>query len=489
MLSAASLSVYALIHGGLTPSIAFTTIAVLSQIEVTLSILPELFSDSLESIVSLSRIEKYLNAPERVPHSDPSDDQIEFVAASIAWPSDAEDDEPDRFVLRDISISFPPHELSVISGKTGSGKSLLLAAILGEIDKVSGMIRRPVPPTPSERFDSTATRGNWILPTAVAFVAQIPWIENASVQDNILFGLPLDKGRYSKTVKVCALEPDLELLPDGDQTEVGGSGINISGGQRWRIAFARALYSRAGILVLDDIFSAVDANVGRQLFEEALTGELGTGRTRILATHHVHLCLPRTKYTVLVGEDGTISHAGLVEDLKRTGSLDEILKVEENHNASNQKVEDVDENKKGDDDTLTLKKILSHRSAVSAQVDNSGVDTKGKLQPRKFVEDEKRETGAIKMEVYKDYFKESGALYYWIPLLLCFSSSSFLDIARSWWVKLWTGNSQTEAQVTYFSHRILLQTPMSNINASFDTAESQSTGDLGYWLGVYLGLR
>ena len=103
--------------------------------------------------------------------------------------------------------------------------------------------------------------------------------------------------------------------------------VNLSGGQKWRISFARALYSRAGILLLDDIFSSVDAQVGRQLFEDALIGELGIGRTRILVTHHLRLCLPRAKYLVILSE-GTISHASLVEDLKGMYNLGQILKVE-----------------------------------------------------------------------------------------------------------------------------------------------------------------
>src|SRR6185436_16738598 len=108
-----------------------------------------------------------------------------------------------------------------------------------------------------------------------------PWIENASLKDNILFGLPLLPERYEAVLDACALKQDLEILEDGDQTEIGANGINLSGGQRWRVTLARALYSRAGILVMDDIFSAVDAHVGRWIFEKALTGELSDGRTRV----------------------------------------------------------------------------------------------------------------------------------------------------------------------------------------------------------------
>ena len=251
MLSAVSLTVYAVLHQDLSASVAFTTLTVMGTLEATLAVLPELISDGLEAWVSVKRIDKYLQSPERDDYLSVGL-SIAFEHASIAWPSDSKE-ESDRFVLRDINLNFPSSELSVITGPTGSGKSLLLAAILGEADRLSGHIRVPEPP-PRERFDYKANKSDWIIKSAIAFVAQIPWIENASIKNNVLFGLPFDAGRYKKTISCCALEKDLEMLPEGDQTDIGANGINLSGGQKWRISFARALYSRAGILVLDDIF-------------------------------------------------------------------------------------------------------------------------------------------------------------------------------------------------------------------------------------------
>ena len=414
MLSAASLTAYTLLHGQLSPSIAFTTIAIFAQIEGQLAILPELTTDALDAWVSINRIEKYLEAPEKVDCTVPSD-AVSFENASIAWPSDSQEADADRFILRDINLRFPNKELSVISGKTGSGKSLLLAAILGEVDKISGSIKVPKGPSLQDRYDHKATRGNWIIDSAIAFVAQIPWIENASIKDNILFGLPFDAGRYRSVLSACALEKDLEMLPDGELTDIGANGINLSGGQRWRVSFARALYSRAGILILDDIFSALDAHVGRHLFEEALTGELGVGRTRILVTHHVGLCLPKTKYSVSLGE-GTVEYAGLVDDLERMGSLSKILEREGNGSNDDTKGLLNVEGAHGD----ALAKVISRHSQQSVIIDDGGTDGKGKLQPKKFIEDEKRETGSIKLGHYKEYITTSGGLKLWGPLFLCF---------------------------------------------------------------------
>ena len=324
MLSAISLAVYAVLNGELSASIAFTTIYVMSSLETSFAVLPELIADGLEAWVSVQRIDEYLDS-EEVPGYLISGNAVAFENATVAWPSESKEDDHSHFQLKNINVQFPNQELSIISGKTGSGKSLLLAAILGEAEKLAGSIEVPKAPAAESRFDYKANESNWIIEPAIAFVAQTPWIENASIRNNILFGLPFDPSRYKKVISCCALEKDLDILPDGEMTDIGANGINLSGGQRWRISFARSLYSRAGILVLDDIFSAVDAHVGRQLFERALTGELGEGRTRILVTHHTGLCLPRAKYTVILGE-GTVQHAGFVEDLRHSGVLDEVMK-------------------------------------------------------------------------------------------------------------------------------------------------------------------
>lgn len=147
-------------------------------------------------------------------------DKIAFTEASVAWPADSQELDPDRFVLRNLNLEFPRGELSVITGRTGAGKSLLLAALLGEVDKLSGKIEMPRPPEPDSRFDKNANNANWIIDSAVAFVAQIPWIENATIKDNILFGLPFDEKRYKLVLNVCALEKDLQMLDDGDMTDM-----------------------------------------------------------------------------------------------------------------------------------------------------------------------------------------------------------------------------------------------------------------------------
>lgn len=412
-LSAVSLTVYAWLNGTLLPSVAFVSLGVFRALEVTLSVIPELTTDALDAWTSVKRIEEYLKSPE-IENFASEAKEVTFDNASLAWPADEQLDDDERFVLRNITVTFPKGELSVISGKTGAGKSLMLAAVLGEVDLLSGSVSLPKAPKLEDRKDAKATRDNWIIPEAIAYVAQIPWIENASIRDNIEFGLPHDEERYNKTIDVCALRKDLEVLSDGENTEIGANGINLSGGQKWRVTLARAIYSRAGILVLDDIFSAVDAHVGRHIFEKCLTGELAAGRTRILVTHHVALCQPKTKYLVELG-DGTVLNAGLLSELESDGTLELIkshqetpaeIREDENTTAVNSQEpsDDETEDQNGDDGN-TLKKVLSKQP-----------------EARKFVEDEKIEKGAIKSHVYSVYLRESGGVAFWIGCISIFTS-------------------------------------------------------------------
>jgi ABC-type multidrug transport system fused ATPase/permease subunit len=442
MLSAASIVTYALIHGSLEPSVAFTTISVLGKIEMTLSYLPELTTDGLDAWVSIKRIAEYLNAPDKEIVTVPGE-KISFEDATIAWPTDEISDE--TFQLRKMNLDFPRGELSVISGKTGSGKSLILSALLGEVEVLDGKITLPKSPSVAERNDKAANKGNWILPSAVAYVPQIPWIENCSLKDNVLFGLPYDESRYKEVIQACALQKDLEILVDGDRTEIGPRGINLSGGQCWRLTLARALYSRAGILVLDDIFSAVDAHVGKHIFENALTGSICEGRTRILVTHHVALCLPKTNYEVHLG-DGVVDYAGTVEDLERSGILGTVLEDSEAIDDTDDGIEDALEaiSRKISHSSRTLSQVSRHTSpllrkpsrrrlsvtslrSVEAFRDGPEADVP---EIKKFVEDEQIETGHVDFRIYKIYLKACGGAGFWCLAIFMFAAYEILLLGR-----------------------------------------------------------
>ncbi|KAJ1327578.1 ATP-binding cassette subfamily C (CFTR/MRP) member 1 [Microdochium nivale] len=481
MLAAVSLAVYAYVHGSLLPSVAFVSLGVFKALEVTLSIIPELTTDALDAWVSVKRIDAYLNSAE-VTKTSKDSDEISFDNASIAWPSDNTEEDPDRFVLQKMNLTFPKGELSVVSGKTGSGKSLLLASILGEVDVLSGSMSVPRAPAVEDRHDHKANKDNWYIPGSIAFVAQIPWIENATVKDNILFGLPLDEERYTTTVEVCALKKDIDMFSDGDRTEIGANGINLSGGQKWRITLARAIYSRAGILVLDDIFSAVDAHVGRHIFEKCLTGVLGDGRTRILVTHHVALCESRTKYLVELG-DGGILNAGFIDELQEDGILTKI----KSHEPFGQNIQEEE------DQTAVNSEEVSIDETHGAPL----VKAPSKLaEARKFVEEETRERGSIKKKVYATYLSDSGGWPFWSGAAFLFFLVMALGLGRSWWLKLWTdaddaktrslGFLANDSHAYSYASQMMLQEP--SFHLIVKPNEGDSEGDLKFYLGIYVVL-
>lgn len=436
MLSAASLTVYALLYGELTASVAFTAMSIFGSLELSMASLPGLMSKALEAKISSDRIDKYMASTEKPVNTTPAN-YISFEAASIAWPADEDHNDWDTdggFVLRNLNLSFPPKGLSVISGKTGSGKSLLLASILGECDILQGKVKVPVAPQLNVRYDRRISSAEWIIDNATAYVAQIPWIENGTIRDNILFGLPYHPARYRKVLYACALDKDLDMFPDKEMTDIGANGVNLSGGQRWRVSFARALYSRAGILIMDDIFSALDTHTGRHVYNHGLTGEIGQKRTRILVTHHASLCLPQTDYSVLL-ENGCVKFAGTAEELRRNNSLSDLLLLEESTRpevhkhiqapreygiepmAVPNKVRSGTRNRTS---TAARRRssVASRQSSIASRQSrrssvwsrNANID---QTDTRPFVQDEANGTGSVSLSVYAAYCKKGGSAYVW----------------------------------------------------------------------------
>lgn len=481
-LAAAALASYALLNGELTPSVAFVSISIFKSLEVTLSVLPELLTVGIDTLVSVERIDTYLKGPE-IKKTLSEGHDIAFENATIAWPVDEEVKDEDRFILRDLNLSFPAGELSVISGKTGTGKSLILSALIGEADLLEGKIFVTPTASPLERHDSKAHPGNWVLPGSVAYIAQTPWLESASLRDNILFGFPFDESRFNEVLDVCALKKDLQILPDGDKTELGANGINLSGGQKWRITLARAIYSRAEILIMDDIFSAVDAHVGRQIFEKCIGGDICKGRTRILVTHHVGLVQPLTKFLVELG-DGTVLHSGLTSELAEDGTLERIKSNEE----PQQEEEEVGESSTAmsSDETSVAKVTNGETNAAPKKHDSEDADAK------KFIQEETREKGFVKGHVYLTYMKDCGGWFFWAFCGLIYLGFEAGNIGRSWWVRIWTGNSGQEHMDVNahdehgYAYGFTLQ--QSSFHPTKGPMVAESNNDLMFYLWIYVGL-
>lgn len=479
LLAVVSLAVYAVQNGSLQPSTAFVAIGVFKSLEMSLSVLPEFIGYGLDTLISVRRLGKYLEGPEMTDIITRGHDAA-LDNASIAWPVDDEVPDDDRFLLRDLNLSFPQGELSVISGKTGTGKSLLLSSLIGEVDLLAGKVIMPPTPPLAERNDAKAHKGNWILPGSVAYVSQSPWLENATLRDNIIFGLPYDEERYNTVIEVCALRKDLDMLEDGDQTELGANGINLSGGQKWRVTLARTVYSRAELLLLDDIFSAVDAHVGRQIFEKCIDGPICAGRTRILVTHHVALVEAKTKYLVELG-DGTVLHSGLTSDLAEDGTLFKIR----SHTQTEAEIQA--------DEATNAETMVNSEEASDAENELQKVPSKA---AKKFVEDEKIEKGSVKRHVYATYINASGGLPFWIACGCFYIAYEAGNVGRNWWLQIWTGktsnkhpDNSTMSVNTYSSHGTVSMFSLQH--GAFHAAAApveEHDQNLSFYLGIYAAI-
>uniref|UniRef100_A0A0V0J0K5 ABC-type xenobiotic transporter n=1 Tax=Solanum chacoense TaxID=4108 RepID=A0A0V0J0K5_SOLCH len=292
-----SFGVFSLLGGDLTPARAFTSLSLFAVLRFPLFMLPNIITQVVNANVSLKRLEELLLAEERIllpnPPLEPGLPAISIKNGCFSWESKAE-----KPTLSNINLDIPVGSLVAIVGGTGEGKTSLISAMLGEVPAITDSM--------------VVVRGT------VAYVPQVSWIFNATVRENILFGSAIDAARYDRAIDVTALRHDLELLPGGDLTEIGERGVNISGGQKQRVSMARAVYSDSDVCIFDDPLSALDADVGRQVFERCIKGEL-KGKTRVLVTNQLHF-LSQVDKIILV-HDGMVKEEGTFEYLSNNGIL------------------------------------------------------------------------------------------------------------------------------------------------------------------------
>ncbi|KAI7739636.1 hypothetical protein M8C21_020488, partial [Ambrosia artemisiifolia] len=260
--------------------------------------LPDSISAFFQTKVALKRIVAYLrpddidfNAINKVTlgHTEAA---VEIINGKFSWDLDVSVNP----TLKDINIRVNYGMRVAVCGTVGSGKSSLLSCILGEMSKISGSVK---------------------VEGSKAYVAQSPWIQSGTIEDNILFGRVMDRERYERVLEACSLKKDLERLSFGDQTVIGERGINLSGGQKQRIQIARALYQDVDIYLFDDPFSAVDTHTGSHLFKECVLQVLDS-KTVIYITHQVEF-LPAADL-ILVMRDGRITQAGKYSDILNSES-------------------------------------------------------------------------------------------------------------------------------------------------------------------------
>ncbi|KAF9086556.1 hypothetical protein BGX27_003172, partial [Mortierella sp. AM989] len=378
---------------------------------------------SEQSSETMSIQEKMLT---QLAQQDPSPDTDSILSSSPDGSDDQEasvqTEEKISFSLKNIDLKIPRGQLVAIVGAVGSGKSSLLNALVGEMRKTSG----------SMEYGGT-----------IGYCPQSAWIQNATVKDNILFGLPLDEERYQRVIKDCALERDFQILPDGDQTEIGERGINLSGGQKQRVNIARAVYFDADVVLLDDPLSAVDAHVGKYLFKNCIMGAL-QGKTRVLVTHQLHV-LPQVDYVICI-KDGEIVERGTFHELmENDGEFSSLMKA---HGG----IEDVEQGaEEAEDESIDTAITVGAEKAVDGESgEKKDAATEKKAgKPKELMSQEERSTGSVEGKIYLDYINASGGLFL-IPLLLSLLIiTQVAKVGNDLWLSWWTSNQFNQSQKFY----------------------------------------
>ncbi|ESQ44170.1 hypothetical protein EUTSA_v10005744mg [Eutrema salsugineum] len=380
--SAATFATCYFLNIPLRASNVFTFVATLRLVQDPVRMIPDVIGVTIQAKVAFSRIATFLEAPElqggerrRKKRSEGDHNAVVIKSASFSW----EEKSSTKPNLRNVSLEVKFGEKVAVCGEVGSGKSTLLAAILGETPCVSGTI------------DFYGT---------IAYVSQTAWIQTGTIRDNILFGGVMDEQRYRETVQKSCLDKDLELLPDGDQTEIGERGVNLSGGQKQRIQLARALYQDADIYLLDDPFSAVDAHTATSLFKEYVMDALA-GKAVLLVTHQVDF-LPAFD-SVLLMSDGEITEADTYQELLARSREFQDLVNAHRETAGSERVFAVDNPSK------PVKEI----NKVPSLYAQSKV-----LKPSRLIKQEVREKGDTGLRPYIQYLNQNkGYIFFFIASL------------------------------------------------------------------------
>ncbi|GAA5985560.1 hypothetical protein JCM11641_007994 [Rhodosporidiobolus odoratus] len=441
----------------LSAETAFTALALFNVIRVPLGNLVHVYVNSLQALVSLRRIDEYLHEEETHKYSilqeaaSDGSSKIGFVNATFTWA--AEDNaraDTDVFRLDNLNLRFPEEKLSIILGPVGSGKSTVLLSLLGETNKLSGSSFLPSPVIRSAASDPS------LLTETTAYAAQSAWLLSASIRDNILFGSQLNVQRYQATLEACALLPDLKQFELGDETEVGEKGTVLSGGQKARIALARAVYSSAKYVLLDDVLSAVDSHTAQHLVDRCLNGKLMQHRTCVLVTHAVDLCLPHASYVVTL-DHGAVVSAGLPETITKS-RLVQLEKEQDEYSAAHQPHE-------GEAAPGTIEAALEDEPDTVPQGQDE--ESRKKHEALKLVKEETQSEGAVKKEVYFTYLKAFGGWPIVLLTVAIFAGAQLADVAVNLALRYW-------AQA--------FEDPSTSGSAEANAQELHSSD---YWLVVY----
>uniref|UniRef100_A0A8C1YP46 ATP-binding cassette sub-family C member 5 n=1 Tax=Cyprinus carpio TaxID=7962 RepID=A0A8C1YP46_CYPCA len=426
----------------LQPSSAYTIIAVFNCMRMSMGLLPFSVKSVAEGKVALTRLKKLMlvqNPKGYLTQDKNMDLALAMEKATFSWslpdamnatekpqdPSESVTHQSDlKPSLRNISFTLSKGSLLGVCGNVGSGKTSLISSILEQMHLLSG---------------SVSANGT------LAYVSQQAWIFHGTVRDNILMGEPFDQTRYTSVIHACSLKPDLAVLPYGDQTEIGERGINLSGGQKQRVSLARAVYSNRDIFLLDDPLSAVDAHVGKHIFEECIKKKL-KGKSVILVTHQLQY-LEFCDEVVLL-DNGEIKEAGTHCDLmKAKGRYAHLINnfqlEQSNENAESDSKTHTEHNdsKQSSPDKPNVNGIenpafdLSDEKHVTNELPKDSTETKGKKD--QLVTQEVSLEGSVTWRTYHQYCKAAGGYILLLFVILLFTLLVGSTAFSSWWLSYW----------------------------------------------------
>nr|XP_009665672.1 PREDICTED: multidrug resistance-associated protein 4 isoform X2 [Struthio camelus australis] len=289
---------YVLLGNVISASRVFVAVSLYGAVRLTVTLFfPAAVERVSEAVVSIRRIKNFLILDE-VSHFKPQlhggNENVILHVQDLTCYWDKSLESP---ALQQLSFTVRRGELLAVIGPVGAGKSSLLSAVLGELPKDKGLIN---------------------VSGRIAYVSQQPWVFSGTVRSNILFDKEYEKEKYEKVLKACALKKDMELLANGDLTVIGDRGATLSGGQKARVNLARAVYQDADIYLLDDPLSAVDAEVGRHLFEKCICQALHQ-KVSVLVTHQLQYLRAATQ--ILILKDAESALAAMPEESRSEGKI------------------------------------------------------------------------------------------------------------------------------------------------------------------------
>ncbi|EEQ89112.1 ATPase [Blastomyces dermatitidis ER-3] len=451
-----SFFLYTVVEGKkLVPSVAFPALSTFSLLRIPLDQLADMIAHVQESKASIDRVEQFLNEEDTEKYSQLRSDEhsesppkIALENATLSWGSASTHAKPgsppvqgdtsgESFRLINMDVSFRVGQLNVIAGPTGSGKTSMLMALLGEMTLLEGSVF--LPGGTCDRADLRPDPATG-LTDSIAYCAQEAWLVNATIKENILFASPFDQDRYDAVIKACGLERDLEILDAGDQTLVGEKGISLSGGQKQRISLARGMYSKARHLLLDDCLSAVDSHTAKHIFREAIMGPLMQHRTCILVTHNVSLVAPQAAFLVVL-ENGRVTAQGTPQEVIAAGMLgDDILQsrpasrssktlTHSPSSAQAERTEWLDNETSSADETVS--------GAVNGAANGAGVKGKKKTPAAGAILGEEKVVGSVKLSTIFMYLRAMGPWYFWFFAVLAFGAQQVGSLATNIWIREW----------------------------------------------------